>query len=727
MATPAQRISGTPSALAWFGQFLKEELAPYAGRAAIVARMVVAATIVMIICMTFRLSFAFQGAIFALLVSRENSRTTERDAGTMLAFTGIGAVYLLVSNWFVISVPTLHLLWVLGSFFLAFYGLSILNTYLASVMFAVMIAFGVPFWDRHVPAERNVEDTLRLCLAAAIGIVVTVAVELVFSRVKPGDELLAGVAERLAVTADLLRSRAQNGPPDQDTEANVARLATVGISRLGRLLRRSNYSPHAGEQMATVIVLTGRLVDLAANLPPASFQLFEAHRQRMRRLAENIEGIRSDLLAERTPHWSELPAPGEGDRARAIPLQSEMEQTVRSITEAFAGPQSLSVYAPPTSSGDPSSTFFVRDVFSTIEHFKFGLKGCLTAGLCYVIYNATDWPGISTAVTTCLLTALTTIGSSRQKQVLRFAGAIVGGFVLAMGAQVFILPSVDSITGFTILFIFVTTLASWFMTSSSRLSYFGVQVALAYYLVHLQEFAIQSSLSIARDRVVGVLLGLIMMWLVFDQLWGAPAVVEMKKTFISALRLLAQFSREPVSIDLQEAIERSYSLRDAISKSFDSARAAADAVLFEFGPSRERNLAWRSAIKEWQPQLRCMFLTRIALWKYRAQLPGFELPETVREREREFDDASAKMLDSIADSLEGRAGQQTGEVEKSFERLQVAVQTYNLKRPPETSGPDLETFLQLTSRFQRLATSLTEQIRPPETELGRLTTSTSVA
>ena len=245
-------------------------------------------------------------------------------------------------------------------------------------------------------------------------------------------------------------------------------------------------------------------------------------------------------------------------------------------------------------------------------------------------------------------------------------------------------------------------------------------------LVHLQEFAIQSSLSIARDRVVGVLLGLTMMWLVFDQLWGAPAVVQMKKTFTSALRLLAQFAREPVSINLQEAIERGYSLRDAISKSFDSARAAADAVPFEFGPSREQNLAWRSAIKEWQPQLRCMFLTRIALWKYRAQLPGFELPETIRERQREFDYESAKMLDSIADSLEGRAIQQAGELEESFERLQEAVQTYNLKPPQETSGPNLETLLQLTSRFERLATSLPQQIRLPETKLGGLTTSTPV-
>jgi multidrug resistance protein MdtO len=45
----------------------------------------------------------------------------------------------------------------------------------------------------------------------------------------------------------------------------------------------------------------------------------------------------------------------------------------------------------------------------------------------YIINNSIAWPGISTAVTTCLLTGLSTIGVSRQKQVLRFAGALVGG------------------------------------------------------------------------------------------------------------------------------------------------------------------------------------------------------------------------------------------------------------------------------------------------------------
>src|SRR5258708_10603398 len=117
-----------------------------------------------------------------------------------------------------------------------------------------------------------------------------------------------------------------------------------------------------------------------------------------------------------------------------------------------------------------------------------------------------------------------------------------------MASQIFILSSLDSIAGFTVLFILVTALASWLMTSSPRLSYFGLQAALAFHLIHLQEFAMQTSLSVPRDRVVGVLLGLFMMWLVFDRLlgaWGASAAVGMERAFISDLRVFVQFAKEP--------------------------------------------------------------------------------------------------------------------------------------------------------------------------------------
>ena len=114
----------------------------------------------------------------------------------------------------------------------------------------------------------------------------------------------------------------------------------------------------------------------------------------------------------------------------------------------------------------------------------------------------------------------------------------------------------------------------------------------------------QTSLSVARDRFVGVLLGLFMMWLVFDQLWGASAGVEMRRVSISLFRLLAQLAREPVSGDIRVAIKRGDALRETLNADFDKVRSLADGVLFEFGPSRQPDLALRDHIRRWQPQLR---------------------------------------------------------------------------------------------------------------------------
>lgn len=92
---------------------------------------------------------------------------------------------------------------------------------------------------------------------------------------------------------------------------------------------------------------------------------------------------------------------------------------------------------------------------------------------------------------------------------------------------------------------------------------------------------------------------------------------------------IAGFARESLSKHLRIAGDRGYSLREMINSSFDRVRVIGEGVLFEFGPSRQQNLALHSRILGWQPQLRILFLTRIALWRYRLQLPGFELPKSV--------------------------------------------------------------------------------------------------
>jgi len=396
----------------------------------------------------------------------------------------------------------------------------------------------------------------------------------------------------------------------------------------------------------------------------------------------------------------------------------EIEQVVFLIPLVCLNPQLSDEYAP-LPDHLAQSTLFASDAFTNREHVRFALKGCLAASTCYVIYNAIAWPGISTAVTTCLLTALSTMGASHQKQILRIAGAIVGGFGIGMGAQVFMLPYVDSIAGFVVLFVFATALSSWFLTSSPRLSYFGIQVALAFYLVHLQEFSFQNSLAVGRDRVVGILLGLFVMWLVFDRLWGEPAAVEMRAAFISTFRSLAQLARGPVSRDIRDEFGRSLALRETINANMDKVSAQADGVLFEFGPSRERDLQLRTYVQRWQPQLRALFLMRIALQKYRLQLPGFELPELLRVQLERYDSDSARLLEKMADWIERNEPQLTDGGEVFAERLNRTAERIAAAAAAQLPPGRAQSFISLLRGIHEVTTVLASEImshawvRPP--------------
>jgi multidrug resistance protein MdtO len=650
MATAAQSLPASNRSLAWFLEWLRAELTPYPGRALLVVRMVLAATLIMIICMTFQIPYAFQGAIYALLVSRESPRATLKSAATIFLTTGIAAAYIILSMKLAINIPPLHFVWIIATLFFVFYGITTLTDYLVAIVLANTIAAGIPLWDRHVGAEVNVEDTLRLCLAVLIAVVVTAGVELVFVRRPPGDEVVLLINDRLSAVEKLLTFYGQARAADPSTEQKIIQLEMLGTSLLRRTLLRSAYSSRYSTDMGAVAALVGRLVDLAATLTQLGLLPSASNQSRFRRLASAVASISNSLTRREAPSVIQFNADNES--AAPVPLLGEMERTVTMMTEVLAGSRSVAEYLP--SPDDlPQSTLLSRDAFVNHDHLRFALKGCLAASCCYVTYNALAWPGINTAVTTCLLTALSTIGASHQKQILRIVGAIVGGFVIGMGSQMFVLPYLDSIAGFLLFFVLVTALSAWFLTSSPRLSYFGVQVALAFYLINLQEFKIQTSLAVARDRVVGILLGLFMMWFVFDRLWGAPASAEMKRAFISNLRAMAQFTREPTSNDPRIAIARTLTLRETINANLDRARALADGILFEFGPSRRKNLELRSQIRRWQPQLRTLFVMRITSLKYRLQLPGFEWPEIVRIRQQKYDEQSARMLEEMADCIEG--------------------------------------------------------------------------
>jgi multidrug resistance protein MdtO len=697
VATLAHEIPYVPRPFTWLWEFLKHELAPYPGRVATVARMVLAVTLVMIICDTFRIPYAFLGGIYALLISRESPRATLNSAGTVLLLAVSAVAYVLVSVQFVVSVPALHFLWSIGSLFLAFYALTVLTNYGAFVAFALVMSVSVAIWDRHVPAGTNVADTLWLSLVAFIAVAVTSGVELAFRRMRPGDDIVVPVADRLAAIHSVLICYSEGRPVDQATEEKVIRLGMLGTSTLRHALQRSDYSPQYRVEMSGVVALVGRLVDITAALTQLSFAPLSFDQEHLRNLAAAVASIRSDLMSRRIPGSIQVNTEQEPHR---VPLLREMENTVALIPQVFAGSQSLDENQTP-SEEIPRARIIAADAFINPEHLKFALKGWFAVSACYVIYNAIDWPGMAIPVLlTCFLTAVSTIGTSRQRQVLRFAGFVVGGLVIGMSAQVFILPYIDSIVGFTVFFALVTALAAWFMTSSPRLSFFGLQLGAVFYVINInQKFARETSLAVARDRVAGVFLGLLMMWLIFDQIWGASASVEMRKAFISSLRLLAQFAREP---------QHASALHDTINTKFDNVRSLADGVLLEFGPSRRRDLALRDRIRKWQPQLRALFLMRSAFLKYRLQLPGFELPAGVVGSLQAYDDCSVQIFENIADRMEGKTSQ--AESADTSALLEPIVESCRVDESRLLLSEHGATFVPLLGEIDRLTTRLADQI-----------------
>ena len=699
MRTAASTISPLPNSLAWLRDLLREELSPYPGRGALVVRMVSAASIVMVINMTFQIPFGVYGAVYALILSREHPGATLQATKNLIVSFSFAAVYALVGAVFFSGEPMLRLLWVLATLFLIFFALKAVSNYTAAFNFGYLVIVTIPLWDSRISAEQKVVQTLWAVGAVAFATIITTMMEFVYARSRPVDSLTSAMVERLQSTASWLRSPSR-GVAAPSAEHQLIRLAILGTSRMRRdLLRSSSYSPESTQQMGAVVALVGRLVDLGANLSGLSTEFSKTDLHRLGRLADRIEALSHDLLSRRTPHRFETM---EESPATTVPLLQEMEETVSLIAEVTSGSDSLPENQSPMTREQTPSPFFVPDAFSNPSYVRFGIRGGLAASFCYLIYNLVAWQGISTAVTTCLLTALTTIGASRQKQVLRFGGAIVGGIFIGFGAQVFVLPALDSIAGFLMLFVAVSVLSAWIITSGPRLSYFGMQIAVAFYLNNLQEYKFQTSLTVARDRVAGILLGLVAMWLIFDQLWGASALVAMQRSFVSTLRLLAKLMT-PVSKAPGVTIEEAYRLRETISTNFEELRQQADGLMLEFGGSREHNLAARSYLLRWQLQLRIIFVTRIALLRYLLRLPGFEVPEPLLRTQEIADSQLSERLERLADQISDKEPSSPATYDTHCPLPQVVM--YDSKS--DTSlAPRSRSFLLLSSRITSLLTSL---------------------
>jgi multidrug resistance protein MdtO len=703
----------------WFWNFLKQELAPYPGRLWVVGRVTISATIVMLLVMTFRIPNGYLGAFFTLLLSRENPTATLHAGFRTMSVFLIGTLYTAISVKMLIGDPLTHFLWVAISIFLCFYVLRIVDYGTASP-FGFGVLGAIPLWDAtKLDVNTRMEDTLWTTGSVALAVVVSIAVEYVFRRVHPTTDLTEGIEARMQTVENVLRSAAENRPLESEWGKKLLLYSTVGTSRLRRLILRSAYSSHFKAQMGTAIALVGRLVDIAANFQLALSErtgaIDPADRQRCLRLADEVQVLCKDLMQQQLP--AEIKRPLQ-EVPSQLPFLLTMESTAALIPKAFSRSESMDILIPAPLDEEGPTRIFATDAFSNPAHVQFALRGTLAAMVCYVTYLAIDWPGLSTSVVTCFITALSTIGSSRQKQVLRLSGTFIGGIIFGMGAQVFVLPYVDSITGFTLLFAVVIAISAWVSTASARLSYLGVQIALAFCLIHLQEFAIQTSLSVARDRVFGVLLALLSMAVFFDLLWVRNAVSEMQAVFAHNLEMFAELAEQLLMEDNVKAIRRIRQLRDQINDGFQAVTAQSDAVLLDFSSSRQQNLRIRKNIQRWQPSIRTLLQVQVTAAQYLAQNPLSNLPEPIAQAGTGFEGDVAQVMRAMASEVSGKLVDAAPDSRLSAARLQQKIQKYYQERGLQIS-PQASDVISLAENLASVLSPLYEDIHSTSADASR--------
>src|SRR6266478_728181 len=244
---------------------------------------------------------------------------------------------------------------------------------------------------------------------------------------------------------------------------------------------------------------------------------------------------------------------------------------------------------PPAHLPKPKS-FFVSDAFTSPAHVHFALKVTFAAMFCYIFYMAIDWSGIHTALITCTFIALESTGATLHKGVLRIGGCVIGG-ALALFTIVFLMPHMDTIASLIVVVACAAAIAGWVATGTELISYAGLQIAFAFFYSVFQGYAPDTDLDNVRNRVVGILFGLIVTGLVFQYIWPERTIDRLRAALRAALRQLARLLEIPrPDISIEKEKSEAHGLIAETSKSFEQARRYADLTVFEFeeSPNSER-------------------------------------------------------------------------------------------------------------------------------------------
>ncbi|WP_253249442.1 FUSC family protein [Serratia fonticola] len=484
---------------------VKRDLAYFPGRLAMAWRVGALCALMTLVAMLYGIPESAISCYLILFVMKPDAAESMAMAiaVTLLVSIVVGLI-LLILPYTLESAPLRMAVLVLSSFAFLWLGSASKLGPVGSII-ALVIAFIMSLLGDAPNGELAVRAVLYAWLMAASPMLLLVAFNLFIGR-PPWKLLRASLAERLAVAGEALRD------PDAPSLYKVEELLREGQSehqQRAMLVRIFHLRPAAEAAWLTAAVNSSYRLLLAISA-----------------LNKTEPALTRPNLANWCSSAAEAIAAGRGIEPPAFNQSGKNDEVTHALVQLATPDNAVDTSA-------PKASFLAADAFTNPVHQQFALKTTAASVICYLVYTALDWQDIHTAMITCYVAALGTAGETVHKLTLRIVGCLIGA-LMGVLSLIFIVPSLSDIGQLMALVFGALLLSAWVSSGNERIAYAGIQIGLAFLLTVLHGFSPSTDLGVALDRVLGILLGNLVVYLIFTYVWPV-AIADFVRTRIRSL------------------------------------------------------------------------------------------------------------------------------------------------------------------------------------------------
>ncbi len=676
MATASPAVTKPPFDLdATLWGFVSRELGPTPGRLNAAIRSAISACTMLLIGEACHSEVLFVALFLPLLIPRDTPQQTWGATKGTIIIAWSACISTIALVLLVAELPWARVMALALGIFVCMILSRGLHQPAVAAIAPVIITLSLTLMDTTDRAETAITRSLWLALMMSAGDLVATAVDFLYPHPGPRQLITREIVNRLQAAAAVLKQSAglELDRAEQKAAQSLGKLALAGTDSMRKLLVALATQPSVSHN--DVLRLSGVLhgLDLfseqALQLKTRDAAFNPEQQSFAGTLLHNCQALVHQIECNNTApcEAAEMP-PSSLERQSSARLLADMGDQLNDLWRVWSSATTAQEDAADVPTADaakgaskpaPKPGPFVKP-----DDIRFAVKVTLACMICYVLYNGVAWQGISTSLLTCFFCAEATIGGTFRKLALRLTGVLVGSLLFGIAGIALITSHMDNIFEFALYIAVVFFTSGWVAKGSPRISYAGSQIGISFGLVMLMTSTIPDGIVEPRNRLMGVLLGMVVMWFVFTRLWPVDTLPAQKKAIAGLLQTgskLVLLTADASPTNARSAKVRE--LRQAMNGGIKQAEDQADLSEYE---SKERE-ATQALLRRCLDQTRNLLLLEVAEVDLTLRLEG-EIDTSAPWHKADVEEASARLCRLATQVIDGQQGESKGSLDGHGDR-----------------------------------------------------------